>query len=267
MCPLGSGALSGTVYDIGRRNLAHDLGFDSVSSNSIDAVSDRDFVLDFLSFASILMMHMSRLAEDMILFNSEEFGFVRMDDHVASGSSLMPQKKNPDALELIRGKTGRVYGHLTALLATLKSLPMSYNKDLQEDKEGLFDALQTVDSCLRMARRVVETLCVRPDRLRDAASTGYLDATEVADYLVAKGLPFREAHHLVGRLVLRAMELNLPLEQLTLAQYRAFSPLFSQDIYDCLSLERVVAKRKERGGTAPSTVRKALTQFEKAITQ
>jgi argininosuccinate lyase len=265
VCPLGSGALSGTVYNVDRAALAGDLGFEAISNNSMDAVSDRDFVLDFLCFASILMMHLSRLAEDLILFGSDEFGLVRMDDSVASGSSLMPQKKNPDALELIRGKAGRVYGHLTALLTTLKGLPMSYNKDLQEDKEGLFDAIETVESCVRMMSRVLEKLHVHAEKLRDAANSGYLNATELADYLVAKGMPFRKAHHLVGRLVLRALELGLPLEKLPLMQYRSFSPLFSRDVYNCLPLEKVVAKRKAPGGTAPSAVRKALRQFQKRI--
>jgi argininosuccinate lyase len=265
ICPLGSGALSGTAYDIDREALARDLEFDAVSDNSMDAVSDRDFVLDFLFFASTLLMHLSRLAEDLILFSSAEFGFVQMDDSVASGSSLMPQKKNPDALELIRGKAGRVYGHLMALLTALKGLPMTYNKDLQEDKEGLFDSIRTAESCVRMTRRVLETMRICPERMREASETGYLNATELADYLAAKGLPFRKAHYLVGRLVLRALELNLPLEKLSLAQYRSFSPLFSKDVYNCLQLDRVVARRKVRGGTAPATVRRALKRFQRKI--
>jgi len=265
VCPLGSGALSGTVYHIDRNALARDLDFDTVSSNSMDAVCDRDFVLDFLFCASTLMMHLSRLAEDLILFSSAEFGFVSLDDSVASGSSLMPQKKNPDALELIRGKAGRVYGHLTSMLTTLKGLPMTYNKDLQEDKEGLFDAIRTVDSCVRMMRRVLEKLQLCPERMQEAAKTGYLNATELADYLAAKGMPFREAHHLVGKLVLRALELNLPLEGLSIAQYRSFSPLFSKDVYRCLQLKRVMARRKVWGGTAPATVQRALKQFQRRI--
>ena len=262
VCPLGSGALSGTVYDVGREALARDLGFDAVAGNSIDAVSDRDLVLDYLYCASTLMMHLSRLAEDLILFSSEEFGFVVIDDSLASGSSLMPQKKNPDSLELIRGKTGRVYGHLVGMFTTLKGLPMSYNKDLQEDKEGLFDALRTTVGCVRMMCRVLDTLSLRPERMREAANSGYLNATELADYLVARGMTFREAHHLVGRLVLRAAELNVPLEKLPLTQYRSFSPRFSRDLYDCLPLEKVVARRVSRGGTAPSAVRKALRRLQ-----
>lgn len=265
ICPLGSGALSGTVYDVDRDRLARDIEFDSVSNNSMDAVSDRDFVLDFLFFASTLLMHLSRLAEDLILFSSAEFGFIRMDDSVASGSSLMPQKKNPDALELVRGKAGRVFGHLISMLTILKGLPLTYNKDLQEDKEGLFDAVRTAYNCVRMTRRFLETLQICPERMRVAAKTGYLNATELADYLAAKGMPFREAHHLVGKLVLRALELNLPLERLPLAQYRSFSPLFSKDVYRCLQLKRVLARRKARGGTAPSTVQNALKQFQRRI--
>ena len=256
VCPLGSGALSGTVYQIDREALAKDLGFSSASRNSMDAVADRDFVLDFLFFASALAMHLSRLAEDFILYNSSEFAFVQMDDSVSSGSSLMPQKKNPDALELIRGKTGRVYGHLTAMLTVLKGLPMTYNKDMQEDKEGLFDAVRTVDQCLRMANVVFEKIVVRPDRMLNAARRGYLNATELADYLVAGKMPFREAHSLVGKIVMRASELGITLEELSLREYQNFSPLFAEDLYECLKLEKTVAGRVEQGGTAPETVKK-----------
>ena len=265
ICPLGSGALSGTVYHIGRDLLARELGFAAASENSLDAVSDRDFVLDFLYFASVLMMHMSRLSEDLILYSSAEFGFVQMDDRVTSGSSLMPQKKNPDALELIRGKTGRVYGHLHALLATLKGLPTTYNKDLQEDKEGLFDSVSTVINSITMMRRVLETMRIDPVRQQRALAGGYLNATELADYLVARNLPFRAAHHLVGQIVLRAAKLELRLDQLPLEEYRSFSPLFEHDLYACLKPEFAVSRRRERGGTAPASVRKALARFRKRI--
>lgn len=263
--PLGSGALSGTVYPVDRRALAADLGFASAAPNSMDAVSDRDFVLDFLFFAAALMVHLSRLAEDLILYNSSEFAFVEMDDSVSSGSSLMPQKKNPDALELVRGKTGRVFGHLAAMLTVLKGLPMTYNKDLQEDKEGVFDTVRTVDVCVRMVRRVLEKIRLRPERMREAAARGYLNATELADYLVAKGLSFREAHDLVGKIVMRASELGLPLEGLPLREYQAFSPLFEEGVHEALGLERTVSRRKEPGGTAPAAVRKALAAFRKRI--
>ncbi len=265
VCPLGSGALSGTVYDVNREALARDLGFSAVSENSMDAVSDRDFVLDFLYFASVLMMHLSRLAEDLILYSSSEFGFIQMHDSVSSGSSLMPQKKNPDALELIRGKTGRIYGHLFGFLCTMKGLPTTYNKDLQEDKEGLFDAVGTLESCLAMMRSVLGTMHINTARMEAALAEGYLNATELADYLVAKKMPFREAHHMAGRIVLRASEKNLRLDQLSLTQYRSFSPLFEEDLFAWLRPEVATARRRERGGTAPSAVRKALARFRKRI--
>ncbi len=263
--PLGSGALSGTVYSIDREALARDLGFGAVSENSMDAVADRDFVLDFLYAASVLMMHLSRLSEDLVLFSSSEFGFVALHDSVASGSSLMPQKKNPDSLELIRGKTGRVYGHLLALLTVLKGLPMTYNKDLQEDKEGLLDTIRTTVNCVRMMQRVLQGLEVHRETMREAALSGYLNATELADYLVARGMPFREAHRLVGRIVVRASELTVPLEQLGIEDYRAFSPLFSEDLFGWLALERGIARRTEKGGTSPAAVRRGLARFRRRL--
>jgi len=265
VCPLGSGAVSGTVYGIGRDELARDLGFEMSSDNSVDSVSDRDFLLDFLFFSSTLMVHLSRLAEDLILYNSSEFGFIRLDDSVAGGSSLMPQKKNPDALELIRGKSGRVYGHLISLLTVLKGLPAAYNKDLQEDKESFFDAAQTVDNCTRMMSLVLQRTRILPDRMKEACLRGYLNATELADYLVAKKMPFRPAHELVGRIVLRAMELDVPLEQLPLEEYQNLSPLFKSDLYQVLKLETSLSRRGEKGGTAPAQVRKALQAFRKKI--
>jgi argininosuccinate lyase len=265
VCPLGSGALSGTVYRINRAALARDLGFSAPSANSMDAVADRDFVLDFLYVGAVLMGHLSRLAEDLILFSSAEFGFVLLHESVASGSSLMPQKKNPDSLELVRGKAGRVFGHLFSLLAVMKGLPMTYDKDLQEDKEGLFDSLRTVQDSVRMVTRVIETLQINRERMRAAAENGYLNATEVADYLVARGMPFREAHHLVGRVVVRAAELDLRLDELPLKDYQAFSPLFDNDVYGWLPVERAVARRSELGGTAPAAVRRALRRFRKRI--
>ncbi len=263
VCPLGAGALSGTVYKVDRRRLARELGFREASQNSMDAVCDRDFVLDFLYFAGVLMMHLSRFSEDLILYSSAEFGFVQMHDSVSSGSSLMPQKKNPDALELIRGKTGRVYGHLLALLTTLKGLPTTYNKDLQEDKEGLFDTLQTLQSSLAVMRRVIETMRIDPARMKSALEEGYLNATELADYLVAREMPFRDAHHVVGRIVLHASKLNLRLDQLPLSEYRKHSPLFEKDLYSCLSPAAAIARRRESGGTAPAAVRRALKDFRR----
>ena len=265
VCPLGAGALSGTIYPIDRNALAKDLGFSSAALNSMDAVADRDFVLDFLFFASTLLIHLSRLAEDFILYNSSEFSFVQMDDSTASGSSLMPQKKNPDALELVRGKTGRVFGHLVSLLTVLKGLPMTYNKDLQEDKEGLFDTIRTVDLSVRMMGRVLEKVRIDPQHMRAAATKGYLNATELADYLVAKKIPFREAHGLVGKIVMRASEFGITLEEMPIREYQTFSPLFEEDVYRSLKLENVLARRKELGGTAPATVKKALRFFRKRI--
>lgn len=265
VCPLGSGALSGTVYRIGRDTLAQDLNFSSASENSMDAVADRDFILDFLYFSSVLLMHLSRLSEDLVLFNSAEFSFVQMDDSVASGSSLMPQKKNPDALELVRGKTGRVYGHLVSLLTVLKGLPMTYNKDLQEDKESLFDTVKTVERCTVMVKKVLEGIHIQPERMLESAHKGYLNATELADYLVAKKMPFREAHHLVGKIIVRASELGITLEELPLREFQSFSPLFENDLYECLDLAKTLSRRRERGGTAPATVRQAIRLFRKRI--
>jgi argininosuccinate lyase len=265
VCPLGAGALSGTVYRIDRDLLARELHFSSASQNSMDAVADRDFALDFLFFSSTLLMHLSRLAEDFVLYNTTEFSFIQMDDSIASGSSLMPQKKNPDALELVRGKTGRVFGHLISLLTVLKGLPMTYNKDLQEDKEGLFDAVRTVENCLRMTQKVMEKIRLNPERMLAAATRGYLNATELADYLVEKKMPFREAHSLVGKIVMRASELEITLEALPLREYQSFSALFDKDLYGRLNLEQTVSRRKERGGTAPATVRKSLNLFRRRI--
>jgi argininosuccinate lyase len=265
VCPLGAGALSGTVYAVDRKALARDLGFASPSANSMDAVSDRDFVLDFLFFASTILMHLSRLSEDFTLYNSSEYSFVQMDDSVASGSSLMPQKKNPDALELVRGKTGRVYGHLFSLLTVLKGLPMTYNKDLQEDKEGLFDTIRTVEDCLEMVRRVLEKIRICPERMGASTAKGYLNATELADYLVARKVPFREAHGVAGKIVARASELGKTLEELPLREFQSFSPYFDDDLYQCLDIKNALSRRKELGGTAPKSVRKAIQSLRRRI--
>jgi argininosuccinate lyase len=265
ICPLGSGALSGTVYAVDRDALAQDLGFSAAAQNSLDAVADRDFILDFLFFASTLMMHLSRMSEDLIFYNTSEFSFIQMDDSISSGSSLMPQKKNPDALELLRGKSGRVYGHLISLLTVLKGLPMTYNKDLQEDKEGLFDTVATVETCVRMAQTVLEKITIDAGRMREAATRGFLNATELADYLVAKKMPFREAHGVVGKIVMRASALGVTLEELPLTEYQAFSPLFKSDLFEQLRLEKAISRRKERGGTAPAAVRQSIRSFRKRI--
>ncbi|HEV2707222.1 MAG TPA: argininosuccinate lyase [Pyrinomonadaceae bacterium] len=256
--PLGSAALAGTSYAIDREAVAHALGFDGVTRNSLDAVSDRDFCVEFVAAASLIMAHLSRLAEDIILYATNEFGFIELGDAVATGSSIMPQKKNPDALELVRGKAGRVFGHLTALLALVKGLPLTYNKDLQEDKEAVFDAADTVRASLEVTATVLGNLRVREVRAYDAATLGYMNATEMADYLARRGLPFREAHETVGRMVLKAIEKGLELQELDLEELREFSPLVEEDVYDALSLEQTLATKRQTGGTAPERVAEAL---------
>ena len=256
--PLGSAALAGTSYPVDRELLARVLGFDAVSRNSLDAVSDRDFCVEFCAAASLVMVHLSRLAEDLILYATTEFGFVELGDAVSTGSSLMPQKKNPDALELLRGKAGRVFGHTFALLAALKGLPLDYNKDMQEDKEAVFDTADTLNASLEVAATVLRNITVREARARAAASRGYMNATELADYLARKGVPFREAHEAVGRIVLRAIELGVELGELPLAEMRAVSPLVADDVGAALTLERTLATKSQTGGTAPARVAEAL---------
>ena len=260
--PLGSGALAGTAYPIDRNKLAHNLGFRTATLNSLDAVSDRDHVIELLASASISMMHLSRFAEDLIFYNSGEAGFVEMSDLVSSGSSLMPQKKNPDACELIRGKAGRVFGSLTGMLTTMKALALAYNKDMQEDKEGLFDALDTWQECMEMAVLVVDGLKVNRSRTLAAAQQGYANATELADYLVSKNIPFREAHHIVGEVVLAAIDKGLPLEDLTLTQLQVYSDKIAQDVYQHLSIESTLDKREALGGTSRGQVEQALASIQ-----
>jgi len=256
--PLGSGALAGTAYPIDRNKLADQLGFRTATLNSLDAVSDRDHVIELLASASISMMHLSRFAEDLIFYNSGEAGFVEMSDLVSSGSSLMPQKKNPDACELIRGKAGRVFGSLTGMLTTMKALALAYNKDMQEDKEGLFDALDTWQECMEMAVLVADGLKVNRSRTLAAAQQGYANSTELADYLVGKNIPFREAHHIVGEVVLAAIDKAVPLEDLTISQLQEFSDKIEQDVYQHLSIESTLNKREALGGTSRLQVEKAL---------
>ncbi|OCG02874.1 argininosuccinate lyase [Gilliamella sp. wkB112] len=256
--PLGSGALAGTAYLMDREQLATWLGFASATNNSLDAVSDRDHVLELLNNAAISMTHLSRFAEDLIIFNSGEANFVELSDRVTSGSSLMPQKKNPDALELIRGKVGRVVGALTGALVTFKGLPLAYNKDLQEDKEHLFDALDTWHECLAMAALVLEDIKINTDACQQAAKQGYANATELADYLVAKGIPFREAHHIVGEAVVGAIAKQKALEELTLDELKAYSPVIENDVYSILSLNSCLVKRSAKGGVSPEQVKSAI---------
>jgi argininosuccinate lyase len=263
--PLGSAALAGTSYPVARDAVARALGFESVSTNSVDAVSDRDFVIEFAGAAALVMMHLSRLAEDVILYSTTEFGFFELSDAVATGSSLMPQKKNPDSMELVRGKAGRVFGHLMALLTTMKSLPLAYNKDMQEDKEAVFDTVDTLRGCLAVTATVLRSLRVNESRARDAATHGYLNATELADYLVGKGMPFREAHETVGRIVLLAIERGGELDDLPLADLKSFSPLIDQDVFEALALENTLVTKSQTGGTSRERVAEALAAARQSL--
>ena len=257
--PLGSVALAGVAYNIDRDYVARELGFSRISDNSLDAVSDRDFVIEYLAAASICMMHLSRLAEELILWSSAEFDFIELDDAYATGSSLMPQKKNPDVAELCRGKTGRIYGHLIALLTTMKALPLAYNRDLQEDKESLFDTVDTLLASLEVFSGMVKSLKIKKANMERAASRGYILATDLADYLVAKGETFRAAHGIIARLISYAADKGKPLSQLDLSEYRRFSPLFDDSIFSVTAVSSVAA-RNVRGGTAPQPVAQALAK-------
>ena len=251
-CPLGSGALAGTTYPIDRWETARELGFDAPMGNSLDGVSDRDYALELLSALSILMMHLSRFAEEVILWCSWEFKFIDLDDAYATGSSIMPQKKNPDVAELVRGKTGRVYGDLMGLLTAMKGLPLAYNKDMQEDKEPVFDAIDTVEMCLPVFSAMIGTMTVHPENMRRAAGRGFINATDCADYLTKKGMPFRDAYTTVGHLVALCGQKEKTLEELSLDELRSASPLFDEDVYDALKLENCMALRGSYGGPAVS---------------
>ena len=256
--PLGSAALAGTSYEIDREAVAKDLGFDGVTMNSLDAVSDRDFAIEFTGACAILMMHLSRLSEDLIIYATNEFGFIELGDAISTGSSLMPQKKNPDALELIRGKSARVFGHHSALLTMMKGLPLAYNKDMQEDKEAIFDTVDTVSLVLRVTEIVLRNIKINVEKSRIAAAKGYLNATELADYLVQKGVPFRIAHDTVGRVVLFAISKNRELNELSLEEIREFNDKIESDVFDALSLEKTLASKNQIGGTSPERVFEAL---------
>ncbi|MGE6488580.1 argininosuccinate lyase [Paenisporosarcina sp. NPDC076898] len=259
--PLGAGALAGTTFPIDREKAANTLGFEQVYQNSMDAVSDRDFIVEFLSNASLVMMHLSRFAEEIILWSSQEFQFIELDDAFATGSSIMPQKKNPDMAELIRGKTGRVYGNLFSLLTTLKGLPLTYNKDMQEDKEGMFDTVQTLNGSLQIFEGMVRTMTVHTKRLNEAVHQDFSNATELADYLATKGMPFREAHEVTGKLVFLCIQRGIYLLDLTIEDLQEASSLIQPDIYDILSPEAAVKRRNSLGGTGFDQVR---LQIEKA---
>ncbi|MFX3619420.1 MAG: argininosuccinate lyase [Sporolactobacillus sp.] len=263
--PLGAGALAGTTFPINRRRVAELLGFDEVYPNSMDAVSDRDFVVEALSSCSLIMVHLSRLSEEMVLWSSQEFQFIELDDAFCTGSSIMPQKKNPDVSELLRGKTGRVFGHLIGLLTVLKGLPLAYNKDMQEDKEGIFDTVKTIEGALQLLAPILETMTVKKDRMRQAVENDYSNATDIADYLAKKGLPFREAHAVTGQMVLYAIEQHKYLLELSLEEFKKFNPLFEEDIFEVLKPEQVMRARMSEGGTSPLQIEKQLTLAESKI--
>ncbi|MCI8810203.1 MAG: argininosuccinate lyase [Oscillibacter sp.] len=261
-CPLGSGALAGTTHPIDRWQTAKTLAFDAPMSNSLDGVSDRDYALELLGALSILMMHLSRFAEEIILWCSWEFKFIELDDAYATGSSIMPQKKNPDVAELLRGKTGRVYGDLMGLLTVMKGLPLAYNKDMQEDKEPVFDAVDTVEMCLPVFTAMLDTMTVLPENMRKAAGKGFINATDCADYLAKKGMPFRDAYTVTGRLVASCGEKGKMLEELTLDELQAVSPLFGTDVYEALKLENCMALRASFGGPAVSETTRQIEAVE-----
>jgi argininosuccinate lyase len=263
--PLGSAALAGTTFDLDRDFVADRLGFSAVSANSMDAVSDRDFLLDLVYACAVCQTHLSRLAEELIVWSSDEFGFVTMDDEYSTGSSIMPQKKNPDFAELVRGKTGRVVGDLTGLLVTLKGLPLAYNKDMQEDKEGAFDAIDTLDDSLRAMAGMIDTMRVNADRMRAGALGGFMAATDLADYLVGKGLPFRQAHEIVGRLVLQCEQEGRSLQDLTAQEYAQHAKEFGADVLTAVDIDKVVERRTSVGGTGHDAVRAQLEQARAAL--
>lgn len=263
--PLGSGALAATTYPLDRGFVMEELGFDHITLDSMDGVSDRDFVIELLSCLSMIMMHLSRFCEEIIIWNSQQYKFVEMDDAYSTGSSIMPQKKNPDMAELIRGKTGRVYGHLMAMLTVMKGIPLAYNKDMQEDKEGVFDAIDTIKMCLPVFTRMIDTMTVNRDNMREAAKKGFMNATDAADWLVKKGVPFRDAHAIIGQLVLYSINNNKNLEDLTLEEYKNVSNVFTEEIYDAISLETCVNTRIVEGGPSEKYIRGLIDLNKKVI--
>ncbi len=266
-CPLGSGALAGTTYPINRQQTAALLGFDRPVANSLDGVSDRDFCVELACALSLLMTHLSRFSEEIILWCSWEFKYIELDDAYATGSSIMPQKKNPDVTELIRGKTGRVVGDLVTLLSMLKGLPLAYNKDMQEDKEAIFDAIDNVKLCVRTFIPMLATMRVLKDNMRKAAAKGFINATDCADYLVKKGMPFRDAYKITGTLVAKCIEQELTLETLPLEQYKEMTDLFAEDVYDAISLDTCVKERSSEGGPSPKAVAVQLAQLRERLKQ
>mgnify|MGYP000856332636 CR=1 FL=1 len=266
-CPLGSGALAGTTYPLDREETARLLGFTGPTLNSMDSVSDRDYLIEFLNDMSIIMMHLSRFCEEIITWNTNEYQFVDIDDSYSTGSSIMPQKKNPDIAELVRGKTGRVYGALMSLLTTMKSLPLAYNKDMQEDKEFVFDAIDTTKGCIVLFHGMLDTMTFRKDRMRASAEGGFTNATDAADYLVNHGVPFRDAHGIVGQLVLFCEEKGIALDDMTLEEYKAISPVFEDDIYEAISLETCVNKRMTIGAPGPEAMEKVIKIYKEYLSK
>ena len=264
-CPLGSGALAGTTYPLDRAYTAELLEFAGPTFNSMDSVSDRDYVIEFLSASATIMMHLSRFCEEIIIWNSNEYQFVEMDDAYSTGSSIMPQKKNPDIAELVRGKTGRVYGALMSILTTMKGIPLAYNKDMQEDKELTFDAMDTVKGCLALFTGMVSTMKFNKERMAASAMNGFTNATDAADYLVVKGVPFRDAHGIVGKLVLYCIDHNKSLLDMTLEEYKEISPVFESDIYDAISLETCVEKRMTIGAPSQAAMKQVIEEYKKII--
>ncbi len=260
--PLGSGALAGTTYALDREFVATELGFDSITENSLDAVSDRDFILEMNSNLAMLMMHLSRFCEEIILWCSHEFSFIELDDAYSTGSSIMPQKKNPDVAELVRGKTGRVYGNLFSLFTMMKGLPLAYNKDMQEDKEAIFDSIDTVKLCMPIFTKMISTMTIRKDKMLLAAKGGFTNATDVADYLVKKGIPFRDSHHIVGKLVSYCIENSKNIEDLSLEELKVFSDMFKQDVYNAISLETCIEQRNLPGGPAIKSVKASIQNIK-----
>jgi argininosuccinate lyase len=263
--PLGAGALAGTTFPIDRAKVAKQLGFETIYPNSMDAVSDRDFIVEFLSIGALIMTHISRLSEELVIWSSQEFQFIELDDSFCTGSSIMPQKKNPDVPELLRAKTGRTYGNLIGLLTVLKGLPLAYNKDMQEDKEGMFDTVETLEGSLQLLAPMIETMTVKKDIMRKALNQDFSNATDIADYLVTKGLPFRDAHEVIGKIVLYSIQNGKYLLDLSLDEYQQFSPLFETDIYVILSPEHVVSARNSYGGTSPLQVKEQIKLAEETL--
>ena len=264
-CPLGAGALAGTTYPLDREMTAELLDFKGATLNSMDSVSDRDYVIELLSAMSTIMMHLSRFSEEIIIWNSNEYGFVELDDAYSTGSSIMPQKKNPDIAELVRGKTGRVYGALMQMLTTMKGIPLAYNKDMQEDKEFTFDAIDTVKGCLALFTGMIKTMTVNKKTMEESAKKGFTNATDAADYLVGKGVPFRDAHGIVGQLVLYCIDKNISLDEMSLEEYKAISPVFEDDIYQAISLETCVEKRETIGAPGRTSMEKVIAINEEYL--